>query len=509
VKAEIDNKAQAEKAKEDAKKAADAAEKEKAKINELLHLPQTDIGNARRIALVFGDRIRFNIDTEKWGFYNNDVWKFSTSSNSALYPCTLEIADIIKKNIPKLPPKTIKNSDGSTNSNPNYTPKVADREEEKEIVEKLSNKWQQSKTQRAAIELLKGVSDIRISQQDLDNHPYLMNCGNCAVDLTTGKYYEHSPNYYFTQKARANYFPNLRDETVEKFLRDILPDEQTLAAFLDFIGYSITGVPCEEKFLLMTGFGGNGKGTFTSLLMYMLDNYACSFPIEGILYSKYRDANSATPAFNVLVNRRVAIADEIPPNAKIDTAVLKKLTGRDSIYIRRLHQEGEFLENPMHTMIFSGNNLPEIIDAKDIGIIRRLIHVKFEQDFTANPDTTLKSRLFQQSAVDAFFSLIVKCSVEYHKRGKLLESDAIKAATQEYFDSQDFIKEFIAENCEYRADASITRKELEEKLRDAYPDEMKKIGKNTLTGMLEKIGNGTKYKRTDKGYAVIGIGWRV
>ena len=69
----------------------------------------------------------------------------------------------------------------------------------------------------------------------------------------------------------------------------------------------------------------------------------------------------------MLDGKRVSISEEIPANVKLNVAQIKILTGGDRIPIRRLHEEYSVIEDSTHTMIFSGNNLPEIGDVHDPG----------------------------------------------------------------------------------------------------------------------------------------------
>ena len=218
----------------------------------MLYLPQTDLDNARRIELMFGDVIRYNTTTELWGFYENGVWKFETSSNSALYPYTAEIAKIIKDNTPEL---------RSIDADADFVPPTDEEKKKVEMIENLQRSWRKTKHQRNAIEMVKGLRSMLLQQTDLDAHPNLINCKNdIVVDLKTGKYYPASPTFYLTQQAGANYISDWKenhDHKVEKFLREILPNDDFRNCLLMWLAYNLTGEVNEEKFLFIKGRGGN------------------------------------------------------------------------------------------------------------------------------------------------------------------------------------------------------------------------------------------------------------
>jgi len=159
-----------------------------------------------------------------------------------------------------------------------------------------------------------------------------------------------------------------------------------------------------------SGSGGNGKGTLTKLVMSCLGDFAVSFPIEGILESgRFVDANAPTPAFNSLLFNRLAISEEIPAGKKLNAAKFKLLTGGDPLPIRHLYKEMTVIKDPTHTMIFSDNHLPELEDAHDPGILRRLLNINFTQSFIGDKcDETLKQRLLVPDSLNFFLTLLVQ-----------------------------------------------------------------------------------------------------
>ena len=460
-----------------------------------------DLANANRFAYILkfllGDKVRYLSDCDRWANYNSADGTWHTNSNSnntALNSEVKKAAEILGANA-----KT-----------------AADRA----VAAAFTNQRKYS----PAITAMKYDERITISTEDFDRHKNLLNCQNCVVDLKTGKIYPHAPCIdvdggalrlsdwaHFSKVARAEFRGiDYRDPdgVVEKFFRDVLPDEQTRAAFLRFWGYAITGECCEEKFLFMDGSGGNGKGTASGALMNVVNNYGCAFPIEGILMNSKIDANAATPAFNMLCGIRVAMSEEIPANARLNAAKIKLLNGGDRIPIRRLHEEYSVIEDPTHTMIFSGNNLPEIDDVHDPGILRRLLRVPFRQDFRHNPDLNLKKKLTTPECRAAILALLVGNAMLWYRDG-LLISNEMQNAVKSYIDSQDFIAEFISENCNYGRDLKIPRKEFLKALQDNYPKETHGLSDRALTAMVEKL-DGISYRRAGKEHIgqFFGIGWK-
>ena len=450
----------------------------------------SDLKNAQRLALILkyqlGDSVRYLSNCDQWANYNakNGTWIVnSNSKNTALNPQIEQVAEILSAN--------------------------AKTENDRKIVSAYENNRKFS----PAITAMKYNSLITISSEDFDKHKNLLNCENCVVDLQTGKVYQHAPyidfngeSAHFSQMVRAEFRQGYHNEVVENFLREIQPNPETLEALLMWLGYAFTGECNEEKFLFMDGEGGNGKGTFTKSILYIANSYGCSFPIGAILKQKSYDVNAATTAFNMLVKKRISISEEIPANEKLDAAKVKLLSGNDPIPIRPLFEEYKVHENPTHTMFFSGNNLPEIGDVHDIGIRRRLRRIPFKQSFRDNPNLQLKQQLLTPDARAGWLSLIVEHAKQWYKTG-LPESDEMKQAVKSYFESQDFISDFISENCERGRNLFITRKDFLKRLQENCPKETRGLSDRSLTGMVEKIEDIT-YKRDMHGYSFYGIGWK-
>ena len=441
----------------------------------------SELDNARRLEYLFGDRLRYLQDCDRWLTYSAGIWnKALKSQNSCLYPFTVKAAEILKANA----------ADGDER-------KIAAAFKRKSI--------------RDSFAFLKGLDSIIIKQADLDNHPQLLNCLNGVVDLETGKLMQASPELLITQKCAAAY-TGKRNETVDKFLRDIQPDEQTLAALIRWLGYCSTGLVNEEKAFLFYGSGGNGKGTLTLLLMNLFADYATSLPVTAVCEAgRMSDAGAATTELNVLEKIRLAIVEELPQGRKLDTAKFKLLTGGDKIPIRRLHEEFTMI-NPTHKIIISGNYRPELSDARDDGLIRRLHSVDFLQKFTdQNRDPLLKSRLLAQDALNGLLTLLVDAAVTWFKHG-LIFSAAIENSTRNYFDQNDFLSAFIVEFCEYGDGKFIELNSFVKRLKEEYPDETRLIPERHLKDMLKKLDgkNGIQYRRVGEKsrFGLAGIGYK-
>ena len=312
-----------------------------------------------------------------------------------------------------------------------------------------------------------------------------------------------------TQQVNAFYHAGFRNETVDKFLRDILPDDQTRAALIRWLGYCITGDVSAEKALFIYGSGGNGKGTLTKLLIILLNDYAASVPVTAVIEAgRLKDAGVATTELNVLEKCRLAIVEELPQGGRLDVAKFKSLTGGDKIPVRRLHEEFHNID-PTHKLMLSGNHMPILSDTRDPGLLRRLLNMLFSADFTKNPDTLLKKKLLTPDSLSAMLSLLVDAAQLFYRDG-LIIADSMREQTRSYLAENDFIYDFISEYCQRGQNLSIPRQQFLGRLKEKCSDECFQQFKNSdraLTDAISRI-DGISYRRTTGGERkFFGIGW--
>ena len=420
-------------------------------------------------------------DIDKWAFYNKDtgIWEVQPSSKNgnALFLAE-KAADVIFTNA------------------------------KNDVEKKRAEPFRKHKYASPAIAYFKVSDSVKITSKKFDQNQMYLPVKNGVIDLTTGKLLPYSPDMFITKQCPVEYkgLEN-RSQLFDEFMQSILPDEQTRRAVLRYLGYCLTGDVSEEKALFIVGNGRNGKGTLMKILLTLLDSLSTSLKIESLLQQKYKDGNSATPEFAKLDGCRLAVANEIPQGEKLDVAKFKDLTGGDKFSARKLHSDPILIE-PHFKLILCGQYLPEIFNANDIGYNERLIVVKFPKQFTGdNCDPTLKQKLLEPEVLSGILSTLVNECLAWQKDG-LIISDAMKEEKQHYFDSNNFIADFISEYCIIKENASCKLKDLLKVLRSNYLNDIKGLTDRVLTDMLRKElakYKSVAYKKTGT-YKFFGVG---
>ena len=456
--------------------------------NKLLLKPQTNLDDAERIIDVFGDRISYNVDTAQFGFYHEGTWNFSANGNSAVLPYARAISDFIRDNTPAEPKPCASDAPAEEKE------KFDKQRSEYLTVKALAKRWSSRNNVAAAVEMLKCYHEIFITTNDLDNHPELFNVANGVVDLETGRLHPHAPDLLLTKKSNVVYNPRIRSPLFERTLAQIIPDESTRAAVLRFLGYCLTGCIREHKALFVYGRGGNGKGTLFGTVLKILGGLATTLRQETFaLRPLPRDGENPTPEISKLVGVRLGVVEELMENVRLNVSLFKNLTGGDAYSYRLPFQNSQTNEHPTHKFIFSGNFLPDLRNADDDGLRRRLMVVNFPRQFLEDDaDRTLPDRLSTPENLTGALTLLVEQAVLWNKKG-LLESADMKEAKKEYISGNDWLADFVSEHCVLGADKSCTRSDMLAELAEFKP--ARGLSPRTLTNMIKNL-EGVSYGRS-------------
>jgi len=157
-----------------------------------------------------------------------------------------------------------------------------------------------------------------------------------------------------------------------------------------------------------------------------------------------------------LAGRRFVLSIEVEDGKRLAEALIKMITGRDTIRARFLYQESfEFV--PQFKLWLAANQAP-VVGADDDSIWRRIIRVPFDQVIPQeNRDRTLKDRLKDPViSGPAILAWAVRGCLRWLKQG-LHVPNCVAAATAAYRDDMDQLKEFFAEDCDFGPELSALK----------------------------------------------------
>ena len=293
-----------------------------------------------------------------------------------------------------------------------------------------------------------------VSRADFDRDESLLNLLNGTLDLESGTLLPHDSAELLTKRANVIFDPDAPFEVWEKFVFQVMEGNREKIAYLQRIcGLCLTADTSLECLWLLYGASTrNGKSTFVETMARLLGDYALSTPPETLAQRK-RQAGTASGDLARLDGCRFLNASEPPKRMLLDTALVKTLTGRDSITARNLY-EREFQFVPKFKLLINTNNLPVVSD-DTLFTSGRVRVIEFPHHFTeTEQDPNLKRRLCQPENLSGLLNWCLAGLREFHRIGEKPPA-SVKTATASYQKDSDKISMFFSEAMDADAKANV------------------------------------------------------
>jgi putative DNA primase/helicase len=214
-------------------------------------------------------------------------------------------------------------------------------------------------------------SNEYIEREKLEQPPNLINAKNGIIDINTGELLPHDPNNTFMYEIPTSYDKNATCQTWDKFLTDVLYQED-ISFFQEMCGYMLYRAVPFAILVILLGHGRNGKTTGINVISKVLgeDNIE-HIPLQTLAHERFAKAK--------LYQKHANLCSEIGAHEIKDTATIKSLTGGDKIFARELYKSG-FNFTSYAKLMFSCNILPDIGD-KTLSMTERLAVIEFPNTF--------------------------------------------------------------------------------------------------------------------------------
>ena len=203
-------------------------------------------------------------------------------------------------------------------------------------------------------------------------------------------------------------------------------------------GYALTGSTKEEKVFFFYGSGANGKSKFVEQLQGIMGDYSRKAAISTFVDKAHSDHPTELAG---LKGARLVTSSEIPAGKRWNEAVIKDLTGGDTISARLMRQDF-FDFKPQLTLIIFGNTQPSL-SSVDSAIRRRMFLVPFLANFERNPDKQLGDKL--RTEWPQILNWAIEGSTKWLNDGLKIPPEVL-ATSEAYLAEEDIIGQFI-EDC--------------------------------------------------------------
>ena len=294
----------------------------------------------------------------------------------------------------------------------------------------------------AALTMAQCYPEVAIKLDRFDSDPWVINCPNGTLNLKTAELLEHDRGRYLTKEVGVAYDASATCPQWRRFLLEIMGNDQELVDYLQrVIGYLLTGDTSEEAFFFLYGIGANGKSTFLEVVKALLGDYGKS--AEFSTFTEDADKGGARPDLVNLIGARLVMANEAGQGKVLDTGLLKKMTGRDTMACRDLYK-GMVEFTPVWKIFLVANHKPTIKDSS-IGTWRRLHLVPFTVTVPEErQDKQLRTKLLEELPGILNWAL---AGCQWWQRVGLAPPRKITEAGKEYQSEMDPVGRFLADCC--------------------------------------------------------------
>jgi putative DNA primase/helicase len=297
-----------------------------------------------------------------------------------------------------------------------------------------------AKTIAAVERIAKGDRRQATTIEQWDALDWAFNARQATFDLQSGKSHAPNPNDYITKLAGCHVArPGTPHPLWDAFLEKIAPDKEFRSFLKRWCGYCMTGSTREHKFVFAWGKGANGKSTFTKTISGIMGDYATVADIGTFLAAK---TERHPTDLAKLHGYRLVVAQETEKGRAWDEVKIKTLTGGDKITARFMRQDFfDFV--PTFKLWIHGNHKPRLNNV-DEAMRRRMLLLPFTVQIPENErDPDLADKL--KAEWPAILRWMLDGCLEWMEIG-LAPPKCVTDATNEYFEDQDLIKQWL-EDC--------------------------------------------------------------
>lgn len=393
-------------------------------------LSLSDLGNARRLVAQHGQDLRYCYLSKKWYIWNGKCWEVDNRG---------EVERRAKRVVGAIYQEAAE----------------TDNLKQREALGQWALRSEDKRRIQAMVALAQSEPGIPVLPRDFDNDPWLLNCGNGTIDLSTGELRPHERADLLTCLVPADFDPEASCPVWEKFVYEIQAENIEVYNFLQrILGYALTGETSEQCLFILWGAGANGKSTLINLVTRLLGNYARNTPVETLL-DKRRGGEIPIDVAR-LDGPRLVTAKEVDRGRRLSESLIKELTGQDTISARFLY--GEFFDFVPKFKLFLSTNHKPVIKGTDGAIWRRIKLIRFPIQFSEDQcDQDLPGKLWAEAP--GILSWLVLGCLSWQRLGLDVPAE-VKEATAEFRAEMDILADFMGDRCSIAPDKRAWAKDL-------------------------------------------------
>lgn len=313
-------------------------------------------------------------------------------------------------------------------------------------------------------------TQIRVTHETFDQKPWVI--GFQDGIWARGQWRDHQRNDYLLHLSPvAGNTKTDQSEWLQVLERITGGDADFARTLQDIAGYVLSGASHLRFLPWAYGPKGTGKSTFTELLQTVLGTMAATIDPKLLAKDAARERLGA-----VLWNRRLAVCAEAG-NQRIDSELLKTLSGSDTLSVRFLFRES-FDTKPRHVLMMVANDAPRL-DAYDDALRDRVVALPFVHRLDAPTPFKLTGGARIEAVrqdpnsplVRGFAAWAVEGLERVHKTESIHRAECIEKATKKFWADTDPLTGFWETIEESELLAGIGKTELRKRYETWCEDE--------------------------------------
>lgn len=423
----------------------------------LLEFMRNDTGNASRLILKFGDRLRYCPAMRKWLCWDGRRWAVDDKG----------VARRLAKQAML-----------------DYLAEATEAEDK----DHMAFAYHSLDARRIANLLTMAECELVVTPAELDTHPFLINFLNGTVDLRTGQLTPHNPAHFITKLVHHNYNPRAACPLFLSVIARMMgnhPDasepeldraERMVNYLQRALGYSLTGTTEEKAVFVPFGTGNNGKTTLLSTFLLLLEEYSVLLQVDTLMARQ--ESNNTQADLADLRGARFVMTSETEEGQRLSQGKLKRITqGMGKIKATRKYENPiEFPET--HKLWMDTNAKPMIRAADDQATFNRLHPIPFTVTIPPEEiDKSLPRKLLAEA--EGILAWAVEGAKLWWRDG-LGKPPEVVAANDDWRAENDQLGRFIEECCVVAGSFSGKARQLYE----CYRTWAEGAGENAITETL-------------------------
>ncbi len=212
-----------------------------------------------------------------------------------------------------------------------------------------------------ALKLASSDKSMETDSSLFDADSNLLGVQNGVLDLTTGKLRQPDRALLVTKRAGCNFDAAAVAPLFSDFMRAVTGgDVDFLRHLQEVVGSALLGRAFRTSVHVFYGPPATGKTTLIEIVLKLLGDYGRASKADLLMrHNRGVDPEKPSPFLRSLRGLRLIVCSELNEGVAFDEALLKDLTGGDTITARGLNESPVTFPNTA-TILIRGNHMPTI-----------------------------------------------------------------------------------------------------------------------------------------------------